>query len=386
VAWIGLVLATGIHLAGTQLRITGPEHKAAKPLTTQFVKRQPRLTKPLELRKRPVPKRRRIQREMVSVKARVSRQGTTSRIQTAETLRSLVLPRTTVARATGLEDTQTATPVLAQAIQGTKEAHRVVDMSLEMVDVQALDTGRYQAMVIQDPTDRRNIKGYLHLVLIHVMSFAGWTEHPDSAIRRLVEGLSDWTDIEADVTITSDITSPVALQTPWIYVLAYKPFELTPEAYEAVGKYITSGGFLFCDEDINVASASYITVPRAFLRMCASGLEAQGLVEGRDWHTGKVPRDHPLFHCYFDFEGPPIGYGGSWMRDYPIYFDEPMIGVFLRNALVCIITRRSYHEPWNAAPQHLAQRPRSLQFGINTIIYALTREGSITNQVMETVR
>ena len=52
--------------------------KPTRPLTTQIVKRQPRLTKPLELKRLPRPKRRRLHREMVALKARRSRQQATS--------------------------------------------------------------------------------------------------------------------------------------------------------------------------------------------------------------------------------------------------------------------------------------------------------------------
>ena len=72
--WIGLGLAVAGHLALTQVGSFSDEDKTTKPLTTQFIKRQPRLTKPLELKKRPRPKRRMMQRRMVSVKAQADRQ------------------------------------------------------------------------------------------------------------------------------------------------------------------------------------------------------------------------------------------------------------------------------------------------------------------------
>jgi hypothetical protein len=167
--------------------------------------------------------------------------------------------------------------------------------------------------------------------------------------------------------------------------LAYKPFELTPAEQAAVGRYLTCGGFLFCDECVRTASSTYITVPRAFLRMVGLGFETQGLVEGRGWHAGRVPEDHPLLHCYFDFDAPPVGYAFN-MSAHPLYVDEPMIGVFCRDSLVGIITRRSYHEPWGGRQGQLASRRRALEFGINTIVYALTREGSITRRLMDTVQ
>ena len=57
--WVGLGLAVLAHVWLTQITQVRQADRAAKPLTTQFVKRRPRLTKPLDLKKRPQPKRRR---------------------------------------------------------------------------------------------------------------------------------------------------------------------------------------------------------------------------------------------------------------------------------------------------------------------------------------
>ncbi len=62
------------RLVFTQMGSFREDQRTVKPLTTKFVKRQPRLTKPLEMKKRPIPKRRHLQRRMISVKARVNRQ------------------------------------------------------------------------------------------------------------------------------------------------------------------------------------------------------------------------------------------------------------------------------------------------------------------------
>ena len=71
--WTCLGVGAAVHLS--LMRIVGPEaeQKAARPLTTQFIKRQPRLSKPLELKKRPEPKQRHMRRQMVSVKAKLKR-------------------------------------------------------------------------------------------------------------------------------------------------------------------------------------------------------------------------------------------------------------------------------------------------------------------------
>ena len=55
-----------------------------------------------------------------------------------------------------------AVPVLAEVDQSLtldpKDVESRMDMSLEMVDIVALDTGKYHAMVVQDPYDKRSIK------------------------------------------------------------------------------------------------------------------------------------------------------------------------------------------------------------------------------------
>jgi hypothetical protein len=54
------------HLSLSGCRGLAEEQRVVKPLTTQFIKRQPRLTKPLELKKLPKPGHRQIRRKMVA--------------------------------------------------------------------------------------------------------------------------------------------------------------------------------------------------------------------------------------------------------------------------------------------------------------------------------
>ena len=91
-AWLSLALAVGMHLCWAQIGAIETEQKVAKPLTTQFVKRAPRLSKPLELKKRPRPRRRHAQRTMVSVRARRPGEGVAGSVSAAPALSGLVRP------------------------------------------------------------------------------------------------------------------------------------------------------------------------------------------------------------------------------------------------------------------------------------------------------
>ena len=60
-----VALASAIHLVVVGINpFAEAEKKASRPLTTKFIKRQPRLSKPLELRKIPKFKRQMIRRQM----------------------------------------------------------------------------------------------------------------------------------------------------------------------------------------------------------------------------------------------------------------------------------------------------------------------------------
>ena len=203
--WLGAALALGIHLIGTQVRALDEARKAPTPLTTQFIKRQPRWTKPLEMRKSPEPKRRRVQRAMVSVKAREGRQPPTSPFPASGVIPSMARPNTAVGRVQGGGRTAPEPETLAAEVVGSMAPEDVVDMSLELMDTEALDCGRYQAMVIQDADDKRRISGYLHFLMPWGKSYRtcpvpgfDWQNIIKHGVRRLVGKLNEWSDVKAD--------------------------------------------------------------------------------------------------------------------------------------------------------------------------------------------
>jgi len=99
--WLALVLALVSHAAFSLTGGPTSRQEARKPLTTQFVKRQPRLTKPLELRKRPRPRRRQLERKMVAVRAGVAASQAMRGVRPAEALQGLVRPQVEMARDLG---------------------------------------------------------------------------------------------------------------------------------------------------------------------------------------------------------------------------------------------------------------------------------------------
>ena len=394
--WIESVLALGIHLMFTQLGGFGGEQKVAKPLTTQFIKRQPRLTKPLEMKKRPQPKRRRMQRTMVSVKAKVNRQDVTSQIQALQVMRSLAKPKTHVGRSLTAGGIGMEPKAIAEEVAGSMNPKHIVDMSLEMVDIEALDTGRYQAMVIQDPNDKRRISGYFHFWMAWGLYYSktwynDWPNRYKYAIRRMVLKMNEWTDIKTDVLGIVGFDSEEILKTPWI-VLAfqYKMFPTDPEL-KNMGRYMTTGGFIYTHGDPERSGRA---------KVIQQALASVGVEKCKDWYWERLPHSHSLFHCYFDFpNGPPTGARAVghvlWGARIP---EPPRIDAILLGERLAVITNNAaYLSPWgdwgkdgmpsmrNSVYSKYDPR-RQLEFGINTIIFALTQEGSITHRLMDSVR
>jgi len=146
-----LVAAVSAHWVLSRANMMQSAQSVAKPLTTQFVKRQPRLTKPLEMKKRPKPRRRHIRRQMVSVKAQVHHKQVPWVAAPSQMIESLARPKAQVGRAVTFSGSAYEPQAMAQAIESTREPANKIAMALEMLDIEAMDTGKYHAMVVQAP-------------------------------------------------------------------------------------------------------------------------------------------------------------------------------------------------------------------------------------------
>ena len=393
---VGLALAGVVHLSSTRIVFRTQQQRPAKPLTTQFVKRAPRLTKPLELKKRPRPKKRVTRREMVAVRARATLGPLARTSGVAPVLGSLARPRIAMARAAAFEGSAFEPHAIAQGIQSARETEHVVDMSLEMMDIDALDTGKYHAMVIQDPSDKRNIRGFFHLLIVYSTTMRETDYHnldarTTYAMVRLTQHVEKYTNIKADVIGRATMDSELLFKTPWIFAKAVTSFKCTDSEASNLGRYLTSGGFmmgegilsslLYLDHSSNVAIRG----------MFIDALATQRLTYETDWNFEKLPNTHGIYHCFFDFEGPPVSGEAPYHTGAHVPY---LLGIALGGRLVGIVSNKGYANSWGDWGRivwndsvYLNHDPtRQLQFGVNLVIFALTQEGSITRQVMDVVR
>ena len=387
---VSLSIAVGAHLGLMQMRGVEAEQRAAKPLTTQFVKRAPRLTKPLELKKRPRPRRRSIRRQMVAVTARADLRRTATRTTAPSMMRSLAKPSSKLGREVSSVSVSAEPAALAQAIEGARETKKSMDTSLEMLSTDALDTGQYHAMVIQDPRDKRNVRGFFHLhpaysVSMRHKSFHSMDGRTLRALVNLAAAMNKYTNIKVDLAPAVQFDSRELFNTPWVYTTTHeatKGFTITASESANLGTYLVSGGFILT-EPVSVQGPRVVGTPWevALRQMLKDALASQNAVHGRDWSFEPLPNTHPIYHCFFDFDGAPPS-----LEAWPVVVPDYLEGITLEDRLVAIASSKAYFYPWSQRLNEYMMDPtRPLQFGVNMLVFVLTQEGSVTQQVMYSV-
>ena len=343
------------------------EKKAPRPLTTKFIKREPRLTKPLELRKIPQPKRQLARREVQLAQARMDQVQATASFNT----RSLIAGvggsgiRLSGQSTFSTTNTMTLEPKLAAAaVTSTRTSEHKIDMGLEMLDVNNMDTGRYRAIIVQDATDKQAIKGFVKFAqVVSSRALAGNAGLNVRTIDRLRDVVNEYTGLKAEFLGFVSFDDPRLMEIP--IILPYGSPNETEMANLA--QYLMSGGFTF--------NGIY-----------EQALEKYGgLVRGKDFWSERLPEDHPVYTTFFDMSGgmpfgypPSMGQGKAGVRPW-----NYLRGYYIKGRLASVTPGDGgwgwQNETWGG------DSTRQLQLAVNIIIYALTQEGSITQRLMQMV-
>ena len=375
---IGLLISMGF-LGGALIYFAAlpSEKDAPLPPIARLIIRKPRATKPFQLkRQRLMP--RAMTKKVRALKPRLTmpttrRLGGASMFGRVETFDYAVDTDIQIDLQTG------SVEFSAARVTGTKEPEKRIAMREEFLDLDALDTGKYKGLIIQDPTDRRKIKGFVYLGTAWATDLEPAFTSAAKAIPNLVDAVNAQTGITAKVDAHLFIDSQELFRTPFLYITAEEAFELTDREKENLGEYMRRGGFVFADNansiiEFSQAEASLRQIFRASL--------------GHQGQFKPIPNSHPLYHTFYDFDGPPVGselevptIAEQWGSTYRILGQNSyrLEGVFLGNRLVALYSDKGYVHKW--AENH-GNAPQ-LRFGINVVVFALTQEGSIAQQQID---
>jgi hypothetical protein len=366
---VSVVLAAVIHLAVAWINpFEETKAKAPRPMTTKFIKREPRLTKPLELRKIPQPKRQLARRQVRLAGARMDQVQATASFNTRSLIASHVggsgISLSTQANFSAMSTTTFEPKLAAVEVTSTRASEDRIDMALEMLDVNSMDTGRYQAMVIQDATDKQAIKGFVKMAqVISARALSGTSALNVKTIDRLRDVLNEYTGLRAEFLGLITYDDPRLMEVP-IILPQGGPNEAE---MENLARYLMAGGFVFGS-------------------LWGEALEKYGgLVQGKDFWTERLPEGHPIYTAFFDLSGgmpfgysPSMGQGKSGIRPW-----NYLNGHYIKGRLTGITPGDG---GWGWMNDTFGgDSTRQLQLAVNIIIYALTQEGSITQRLMQMV-
>ena len=344
------------------------EKKAPRPLTTKFIKREPRLTKPLELRKIPQPKRQLARREVQLAQARMDQVQATASFNTRSLIAGVSGSGIRLSGQSAFSPTATMTiepKLTAAAVTSTRTSEHKIDMGLEMLDVNNMDTGRYRAIIVQDATDKQAIKGFVKLAaVVSGRALAGEAGLNVQTLDRLRDVINEYTGLKAEFLGRVTFDDPRLMEIP--IILPYGSPNETEMANYA--QYLISGGFTF------------------------SGLHGEalekygGLVRGKDFWSERLPEDHPVYTAFFDLSGgmpfgysPSLGQGKAGVRTW-----NYLTGHYIKGRLASTTAGDTGGWGWHNDTRG-GDSTRQLQLAVNIIIYALTQEGSITQRLMQMV-
>ncbi len=178
----------------------------------------------------------------------------------------------------------------------------------------------------------------------------------------LITSLIDYTSLRVDpkerIVALAD---PAMLTAPFCYMTGHKLVEFNPAERRNFERYVRNGGFVLvddCNHDIDGLFA------KSFEREMAA-------IFGDD-ALQKLPKKHPVFGSFFNFDGPPAttfelnGWGDDLVHEY-------LKGISIDGRLGVLYSNKDYGCEWDydwRNKRFLAED--NTRFAVNIVMYALT--------------
>ena len=343
---------------------------APHPPTVKYIKRQPRPTKPLSVRKIPQPEQQPMVRKRQPTPIRTDPVHLTTTVTTEAPMKQgsvsaaqslLSLPPSSVPLPLDAERQLGADYLPGErAIGITRQSENKIDLALEMLEVHHLDTGQHQAVVIQDPDDRQSIKGFIKLPLV-VPRKALNRLVPTRSIEALADGINKYTNLRAEVFGPITFDDDRIFKFPLLIGSIYRSLHLNEIEEANQFQYLNSGGFIM---------GGIGDVEKHLSQVLANG----GLVERKDFWSDILPEDHPIYSTFFN-----IGLQSYFLEPHPdrsiaCYITKGLKGHFIKNRLVFVNPLESSHWAYDEA---------ELMLAINVMVYALAQEGSLAQRLTQ---
>jgi Domain of unknown function (DUF4159) len=181
---------------------------------------------------------------------------------------------------------------------------------------------------------------------------------PSNLLNSLVEYTTLPVDTRENIV---PLGSELIFRCPFCYLSGHKLVEFTSIESSNLKQYITNGGFLFvddCNHDID----------GLFARSFESQIEKIFGINA----LKKIPRNHPLYSSFFNFDGPPTtsqelnGWGDDLVHDY-------LKAVEINGKIAVLYSNKDYGCEWDYDFRNKRfYKIDNTRFSVNIVMYALT--------------
>ena len=179
----------------------------------------------------------------------------------------------------------------------------------------------------------------------------------------LMHSLVEYTTIPVDtVERVVPLSSKDIFKSPFCYLSGHKLVEFNEEERSNFEQYVKNGGFIFvddCNHDIDGLFA------KSFERQMEEIFGPDALK--------KIPNDHEIYSCFFEFEeGPPNtsielnGWGDDLVHDY-------LKAIEINGRIGVLYSNKDYGCEWDYDFNNKRWLAKdNTQFGVNIVVYAMT--------------
>jgi hypothetical protein len=178
----------------------------------------------------------------------------------------------------------------------------------------------------------------------------------------LIDSIARYTAIPVAPTgAVVALGSTDALRYPFLFMTGHLPVRFTGEERANLERFVDRGGFLFVDDHNHDIDGAFHKTAVEELQRAAGPFVT-------------VPKRHALYSCFFEFpDGPPNtshelnGWGDNLIH--------PELTAIMRGDRIGILySNKDYSSEWSYHPENKRfYSVDNTRFGVNVIIYALTR-------------
>ncbi|MEM7705161.1 MAG: DUF4159 domain-containing protein [Pseudomonadota bacterium] len=178
----------------------------------------------------------------------------------------------------------------------------------------------------------------------------------------LLNSLIEYTNLRVDPNeYVIPLADPSMLSAPFCYMAGHRLVQFTPEEKRNFETYVRGGGFVFAD-DCNHDIDGLFAV--SFERQMADIFGDDALV--------KIPNDHDIYTCFFQFDGPPTtslelnGWGDDLVHDY-------LKAIIIDGRVGVLYSNKDYGCEWDYDLRNKRFMARdNTRFGVNIVVYAIS--------------